>query len=78
MKSVMLAMLLLFSSSSHSAWLHLGSSSGDGGFDVYTDPDTLIQSGDTAMMWGRIDYKSPLKTAFGKPYLSIQRRSEYA
>lgn len=77
MKHMLLAVLLLTATPAWAAWKLLGHSDGDGGFDIYGDPVSLVRSGDTAKMWGLVDYKTPQKSAFGKQYSSIQRQSEY-
>ena len=69
-------LILLSSGPAYAEWVSVGSSESDGGFTVYTDPDTIRRKGDRVKMWELYDYQTA-QTYRGSQFLSRREQSEY-
>jgi len=55
---LLITLLVLSSSPAHAEWVWISFTRSEGGYDVYTDPETLRRKGDLVKMWVPYDYKT--------------------
>ena len=72
-KTILMIILVVVSTGAAAEWSEVG---GDNEVTVYIDPPTVRQSGDKAIVWMMIDYRSGKDFKNGK-FLSTKIKSEF-
>lgn len=72
-KLILMMLLAVVSSSALAEWIEAVS---DERSTIYVDPTTIRRTGDTALMWHLLDYKTVQVSDEIKPYLSTTAQTE--
>jgi len=73
-KSLVVALLLVASSSESAEWVKVGSSAI---FTAYADIAAIRRQGELVKMWHVYDFKTSQRTDAGKAFMSIMAQEEY-